>query len=183
MIKQVLECVHQNHWFTSIYLKDAYFHVLIIHKHRTFLCFFLPRSSVPEQPPAVWVLARLPHILQMRADGPPLRIAGMRVLFYQDELLLLAGSKEEAEVQTRTLATLLSNWAERELTYSIPAHCLSEVVLNSVTALSAIFLLGITSARVVVPLVLLMVQLSGAPRNVEGGPTICSTAAAACSDP
>ena len=36
-IKQVLECVHQDDWFISIDLKDAYFHVPIIPKHRKFL--------------------------------------------------------------------------------------------------------------------------------------------------
>ncbi|KAI3374153.1 hypothetical protein L3Q82_006016 [Scortum barcoo] len=39
----------------------------------------------------------------------PLRRTGMRVLFYLDDLLLLARSKEEAAVQTMTLVVHLSN--------------------------------------------------------------------------
>ena len=38
----------------------------------------------------------------------PLHATGMRVLFYLDNLLLMARSKEEAAIQTKKLVTYLS---------------------------------------------------------------------------
>ncbi|KAF0046150.1 hypothetical protein F2P81_002679 [Scophthalmus maximus] len=38
-IKHVLECVRSGDWFASIDLKDAYFHVPIVPRHRKFLRF------------------------------------------------------------------------------------------------------------------------------------------------
>lgn len=38
-IKHALEYVTQGEWFVSIDLKDAYFHIPIVNKHRKFLRF------------------------------------------------------------------------------------------------------------------------------------------------
>ncbi len=38
-VTDVLQAVRQQHWFSTIYLKDAYFHVPITPQHRQFLRF------------------------------------------------------------------------------------------------------------------------------------------------
>ncbi|KAI3360259.1 hypothetical protein L3Q82_014572 [Scortum barcoo] len=109
-IKQVLECVHQDDWFTSIDLKDAYFHVPIIPKHMRFLRFsFQGIQYQYNRLPFGYSLAPRTFSRCVETALEPLRRTGMRVLFYLDDLLLLARSKEEAAMQTMTLVVHLSN--------------------------------------------------------------------------
>lgn len=67
-IKQVLECVRQDDWFTSIDLKDSYFHVLIIPKHRTFLRFAFQRTPYQYNSPDR-LFSGPPHVLQVCGDS------------------------------------------------------------------------------------------------------------------
>ena len=109
-IRRVLQCVKPGDWFTSIDLKDAYFHVTVIPKHRKFLCFSLQGSHYQyNRLPFGYSLA--PQTLSKCVETAlrPLHATGMRVLFYLDDLLLMARSKEEAAIQTKKLVIHLSN--------------------------------------------------------------------------
>ena len=109
-IKQVLECVHQGDWFTSIDLKDAYFHVSIVSKHRRYLRFsFQGVQYQYNRLPFGYSLAPRTFSKCVETALEPLRRTGMRVLFYLDDLLLLARSREEAALQTKTLVCHLSS--------------------------------------------------------------------------
>lgn len=126
-IRQVLECVHQGDWFTSIDLKDAYFHVSIVPKHRKFLRFsFQGIQYQYNRLPFGYSLAPRTFSKCVETALEPLRRMGMRVLFYLDDLLLLARSREEAALQTMTLVTHLSslgfavNWKKSS---PLPSQC------------------------------------------------------------
>lgn len=106
-IKQVLENVHQDDWFTSIDLKDTYFHVPIILKHRKYLLFpfIIPSNNTTVCRSITCYIFEVPG---NRAAGlQPLLMAGMRILFYLDDLFLLAHSREETAIYTQKLATHL----------------------------------------------------------------------------
>ena len=108
-IRQVLECVHQGDWFTSIDLKDAYFHVAIIPKHRKYLRFSF--QGIPYQYnrlPFGYSLAPCTFSKCVETALQPLHRGGMRMLFYLDDLLLLARSREEVALQTVQLVSHLS---------------------------------------------------------------------------
>ncbi|KAI3374587.1 hypothetical protein L3Q82_021162 [Scortum barcoo] len=108
--KRLRTCPQQDDWFTSIDLKDAYFHVPIIPKHRRFLRFsFQGIQYQYNRLPFRYSLAPRTFSRCVETVLEPLRRTGMRVLFYLDDLLLLARSKEEAAVQTMTLVVHLSN--------------------------------------------------------------------------
>ncbi|XP_033996615.1 LOW QUALITY PROTEIN: uncharacterized protein LOC117490940 [Trematomus bernacchii] len=108
-IRQVLECVHQGDWFTSIDLKDAYFHVAIIPKHRKYLRFsFQGISYQYNRLPFGYSLAPRTFSKCVETALQPLHRGGMRVLFYLDDLLLLARSREEVALQTVQLVSHLS---------------------------------------------------------------------------
>lgn len=70
-IKQVLECVRQGDWLTSIDLKDAYFHVLIQNPQTLALSEplnFGDQVSVP--PSAVRLLPGSSYFPPMRGHSP-----------------------------------------------------------------------------------------------------------------
>jgi len=93
-MKQVLECVHQGDWFTSIDLKDAYVHIPIIPKHRKFLRFsFQGISYQYNSLPFGYSLAPRTFSKCVETALEPLHRGGMRVLFYLDDLLLLPWRK------------------------------------------------------------------------------------------
>ncbi|KAF0047741.1 hypothetical protein F2P81_001374 [Scophthalmus maximus] len=79
----------------------------------------------------------------------------MRVLFYMDDLLLLARSREEAASQTRELVTHLSNLGFA-ISWKKSSPLPSQNVVYLGVELSVMQLLGLMSAgHVVVPLGLL----------------------------
>ncbi|KAK5881766.1 hypothetical protein CesoFtcFv8_022528 [Champsocephalus esox] len=105
-----MECVHQGDWCTSIDLKDAYFHITIIPKHRKFLRFSFQGISYQYNRLSFgYSLAPRTFSKCVETALEPLRRGGMRVLFYLDDLLLLARSREEAALQTVQLVSHLSS--------------------------------------------------------------------------
>ncbi|KAK5883800.1 hypothetical protein CesoFtcFv8_020091 [Champsocephalus esox] len=109
-IKQVMECVHQGDWYISIDLKDDYFHITIIPKHRKFLRFSFQGIAYQfNRLPFGYSLAPRTFPKCVETALEPLRRGGMRVLFYLDDLLLLARSREEAALQTVQLVSYLSS--------------------------------------------------------------------------
>uniref|UniRef100_A0A8C6PQJ6 ribonuclease H n=1 Tax=Nothobranchius furzeri TaxID=105023 RepID=A0A8C6PQJ6_NOTFU len=121
-MRQVLEYVRSGDWFTSTDLKDAYFHIPVIPRHRKFLHFsFRGVQYQFNRLPFGYSLAPRTFSKCLETALQPLRAAGMRVLFYLDELLLCARSEDEASERTRKLTEHLStlgfsiNWEKSSI--------------------------------------------------------------------
>ncbi|XP_054870821.1 uncharacterized protein LOC111570364 [Amphiprion ocellaris] len=100
----LLRMLHQNDWFTSVDLKDAYFHVLIYPPHRKYLRFaFLGVCYEYRMLPFGLSLSPRVFVRCTEAAIAPLRQQNIMVAMYWNDWLLLARSREEAMVQTHTL--------------------------------------------------------------------------------
>ncbi len=94
-IKHVLECVCPGDWFTSIDLKDTYFNVPIIPKHRKFLCFLFKGVQFQyNRLPFGYSLAPCTFSKCMEMALEPLHRKGIRVLFYMDDLIVMVSSRK-----------------------------------------------------------------------------------------
>ncbi|XP_067357562.1 uncharacterized protein [Channa argus] len=106
----VLRSVRPGDWLSSVDLKDAYFHIPVAMQHRKFLRFsFLGVRYQYNCLPFGYSLAPRTFSKCLETALAPLRAAGMRVLFYLDDLLLLAPSREQALLQMVDLVTHLSS--------------------------------------------------------------------------
>ncbi|KAI7790836.1 hypothetical protein IRJ41_002448 [Triplophysa rosa] len=98
-----LSCsIHQNDWFTSVDLKDAFFHISIYPPHRKFLRFAY-QGVCYEFTVLPFGLSLSPRVFCLCAEAglAPLRIAGLRILTYIDNWLIIADSAEEVMEDTR----------------------------------------------------------------------------------
>ncbi len=94
--KRIFGCVHPLDWFAAIDLKDAYFHVSILPRHRPFLRFaFEGRAYQYKVLP--FGLSLSPRVFTKVAEAAlvPLREQGVRILNYLDDWLILAQSREQ----------------------------------------------------------------------------------------
>ncbi|KAL0179586.1 hypothetical protein M9458_025028, partial [Cirrhinus mrigala] len=92
-LKHILTCVRVQEWFVAIDLKDAYFQVSILPKHRPFLRFaFEGRAYQYKVLP--FGLSLSPRVFTKVAEAAlsPLRERGIRILNYLDDWLILAHS-------------------------------------------------------------------------------------------
>ncbi len=87
----MIKCIQPQDWFAAIDLKDAYFHVSILPRHRPFLQFAFEGRA--------WQFRVLPFRLSLSpcvftkvVEGAltPLREVGVRILNYVDDWLILA---------------------------------------------------------------------------------------------
>ncbi|XP_028302770.1 LOW QUALITY PROTEIN: uncharacterized protein LOC114463422 [Gouania willdenowi] len=135
----VLRTVAHGDWFTSIDLKDAYFHVPIAQQHRQFLRFAYRGRR--------WQFRVLPFGLSLTprvftrcvsAALAPLQSRGLKVLPYLDDWLICAPSRVQASQDTEHL---LSHVARLGLKVNVEKSCLVPsrvttfigVLMNSVT--------------------------------------------------
>ncbi len=91
--KRIFGCVRPLDWFAAIDLKDAYFHVSILPRHRPFLRFaFEGRAYQYKVLP--FGLSLSPRVFTKVAEAAlvPLRERGVRILNYLDDWLILAQS-------------------------------------------------------------------------------------------
>ena len=120
--RQILVQIRPRDWFISLYLKDVYFQIQIIPRHRPFL-----RSAFDGQ---VYQYTVLPFGLSlaprtftkcMDTALAPLRGQGMRILNYPDDWLILAQSEAELIAHRTVLLSHLDslgltvNWTKSSL--------------------------------------------------------------------
>ncbi len=89
--KRIFECIRPWDWFAAIDLKDAYFHVSILPRHRPFLRFaFEGRAYQYKVLPSG--LALSPRVFTKVVEGAlvPMREQGVRIFNYLDDWLILA---------------------------------------------------------------------------------------------
>ncbi|XP_059199216.1 uncharacterized protein LOC131979287 [Centropristis striata] len=100
----LLRLVRQNDWFTSVDLKDAYFHIPIYPPHRKYLRFAF-RGICYEYRVLPFGLSLSPRVFVRCTEAAiaPLRRQGIRLATYLDDWLLLAQSEQEARAHTRIL--------------------------------------------------------------------------------
>ncbi len=165
--RRMIKCVQPRDWFAAIDLKDAYFHVSILPRHRPFLRFaFEGRAWQYRVLP--FGLSLSPRVFTKVVEGAlaPLREVGVRILNYLDDWLILAQSRGQLcghrDLVLRHLSQLglRVNWEKSKLS---PAQRISflGVELDSVSmtarlteerAQSVLNCLSSFGGRTVVPL-------------------------------
>lgn len=108
----VLQTVTEGEWFTSVDLKDAYFHVPTAHHHRKFLQFAY-RGRHWQFRVLPFGLSLSPRVFTrcMAAALAPLQSRGVKVLPYLDDWLVCAPSRAQVVQDMDQLLSTLPNWA------------------------------------------------------------------------
>ncbi len=92
--RRIFQCIRPFDWFAAIDLKDAYFHVSILPRHRPFLRFaFEGRAYQYKVLPFGLSLSPRVFTKVVEAALVPLWEAGIRILNYLDDWLILAQSR------------------------------------------------------------------------------------------
>ncbi len=94
--KRIFVCVRPQDWFAAIDLKDAYFHVSILQRHRPFLRFaFEGRAYQYKVLPLGQSLS--PRVFTKVAEAAlvPMREQGVHILNYLEDWLILAQSRDQ----------------------------------------------------------------------------------------
>ncbi|XP_020780058.2 uncharacterized protein LOC110159790 [Boleophthalmus pectinirostris] len=103
-VKQVLQAILPGDWFTSIDLKDAYFHVPIAPHHWRFLRFAF-RGEHFQFKVLPFGLSLSPRVFTrcVSAALSPLQVQGLRILPYLDDWLICAPTRNQVLRDTQTV--------------------------------------------------------------------------------
>ncbi|XDV35969.1 hypothetical protein PO909_005827 [Leuciscus waleckii] len=120
--KRIFECVRPQDWFAAIDLKDAYFHVSILPRHRPFLRFAFEGQAY-QYAVLPFGLALSPRVFTKVVEAAlvPLREHGVHIVNYLDDWLILAHSRDQVcehrDLVLRHLARLglRVNWEKSKL--------------------------------------------------------------------
>ncbi|XP_051505143.1 uncharacterized protein LOC127412641, partial [Myxocyprinus asiaticus] len=107
--RRILASVRHQDWFAAVDLKDAYFHVSILPRHRPFLRFvFEGRAYQYKVLP--FGLSLSPRVFTKIAEAAlaPLKEVGIRILNYLDDWLILAHSTDLSFLQAGVPLELVS---------------------------------------------------------------------------
>ncbi|XP_029441848.1 LOW QUALITY PROTEIN: uncharacterized protein LOC115081559 [Rhinatrema bivittatum] len=106
----VLQTITPGDWFTSVDLKDAYFHVPVAPHHRQFLRFAFEGQAYQFRVlPFGLSLAPRTFTRCMAAALAPLQALGLRILPYLDDWLVCAPTQEQAHNDTALLLNHVSH--------------------------------------------------------------------------
>ncbi len=96
-VKSILSQIQPGDWFVTIDLKDAYFHIQIVKRHRKLLRFAF-ESKAYQYCVLPFGLALAPRTFTKCMDAAlaPLRLQGIPILNYLDDCLILAQSQDQA---------------------------------------------------------------------------------------
>ncbi len=120
--KRIFGCVRPLDWFAAIDLKDAYFHVSILPRHRPFLRFAFEGQTY-QYKVLPFGLSLSPHVFTKVVEAAlvPLREQGVRILNYLDDWLILAQSRKQLSAHRDLVLKHLSllglrvNWEKSKL--------------------------------------------------------------------
>jgi len=98
---QILESIEPGEWFTSIDLKDAYFHIPICQDHCPFLRFAF-QDRVYQFRVLPFGLSLSPRVFTrvVSAALRPLQCAGLKIMSYLDDWLICAPSRSQVMKNT-----------------------------------------------------------------------------------
>ncbi len=92
--RHIIKCIQPQDWFAAIDMKDAYFHVSILLRHRPFLRFaFEGRAWQYRVLP--FGLSLSPRVFTKVVEGALTPLREVRILNYLDDWLILAQSREQ----------------------------------------------------------------------------------------
>ncbi len=120
--KRIFGCVRPLDWFAAIDLKDAYFHVSILPRHRPFLRFAFEGQAY-QYKVLPFGLSLSPRVFTKVVEAAlvPLREQGVRILNYLDDWLILAQSRKQLSAHRDLVLKHLSllglrvNWEKSKL--------------------------------------------------------------------
>ena len=121
----LFKAIRLGDYFTSVDLKDAFFHITVVERHRKYLRFAF-QDGAYEFGVLPFGLSLSPRTFSMCVDAAlaPLRREGIRIFVYLDDALVAASSRQLVEEHTRRVTDhllalgFLINWKKSCLTPS-----------------------------------------------------------------